>query len=58
MGDTNTRAADSVVDWSEDEQRELDRIVGEIDAEDAQDEPKEGSDKRKDFVEDSEDGQD
>jgi hypothetical protein len=57
MGDTNTQSTDSVVDWSEDEQRELDAIVGEIDAEEAQEEPEEGSDKRK-HSEDSEDGQD
>jgi hypothetical protein len=31
------------VDWSEDEQRELDRIVGEIESEEAQEEPEEGS---------------
>ena len=36
MGDTNTQSTDSVVDWSEDEQRELDRILGEIEAEQAQ----------------------
>jgi hypothetical protein len=44
LGDTNTQTTDSVVDWSEDEQRELDRIVGEIEAEEAQEEPGEGLD--------------
>jgi gas vesicle protein len=37
LGDTNTQTPDSVVDLSEDEQRELDRIVGEI--EEAHEEP-------------------
>jgi hypothetical protein len=34
LGDPTSEAPDLVVDWSEDEQRELDRILGEIDAED------------------------
>jgi hypothetical protein len=44
LGDTNTQTSDSVVDWSEDEQRELDRIVDEIDAEEAHEEREGGSD--------------
>ncbi len=43
LGDTNTQAPDSGVDWSEDEQRELDRIVGEIESEEAQEEPSSAS---------------
>src|SRR5918995_3390235 len=43
LGDTNTQSTDSVVDWSEDEQRELDAILDEIDAEEVQEEPEEGS---------------
>ncbi len=34
----------NMVDWSEDEQRELDRLLGEIESEEAQEEPEEGSD--------------
>ena len=44
-------------EWSEDELAELDRLMAEIDAEEAQEEPEEGSDRRK-GSEDSEDGQD
>jgi hypothetical protein len=36
LGNPTSEAPDSVVDWSEDEQRELDRILDEIDAEEAQ----------------------
>jgi hypothetical protein len=43
LRDTNTQSTDSVVDWSEDEQRELDRIVDEIESEEAQEEAEEGS---------------
>src|SRR5918992_227601 len=43
LGDTNTQTPDSGVDWSEDEQRELDRILDEIESEEAQEEPEEGS---------------
>jgi hypothetical protein len=44
LGDPTSEASDSVVDWSEDEQRELDRILGEIDAEEEKREkPEEGS---------------
>jgi hypothetical protein len=40
LGDTEPEAAEgAAVDWSEDEQRELDRIVGEIESEEAQEEP-------------------
>ena len=44
LGDMNTQTPDSGVDWSEDEQRELDRILDEIESEKAQDEPSSGSD--------------
>src|SRR5918997_5817178 len=44
MGDTNTQRTDSMVDWSEDEQRELDAIIDEIDAEEAHEEREAGSD--------------
>jgi hypothetical protein len=43
MGDTNTQGTDLGVDWSEDEQRELDAILDELDAEEAHEEPEEGS---------------
>ena len=43
LGDPASQAPDSGVDWTEDEQRELDRIVGEIDAEEAQAQLEEGS---------------
>lgn len=43
LGDTDTQAPDSVVDWSENEQRELDAILDELDAEKAHEEPEEGS---------------
>src|SRR5918999_1138736 len=54
LGDTNTQSTDSVVDWSEDEQRELDAILDEIDAEEAQEEPKESSDDGDEGTENSE----
>ncbi len=41
LGDPASQAPDSVVDLSEDELRELDRIVGEIDAEEAQEQSEE-----------------
>src|SRR5919107_1895919 len=43
LGDTSSQAPDSGVDWSEDEQRELDRILDEIESEQAQEEPSSGS---------------
>jgi hypothetical protein len=43
LGDTNTQTTDSVVDWSEDEQRELDRILDEIESEEAQEEDEDHS---------------
>src|SRR5919107_1977123 len=43
LGEPTTEAPDSVVDWSEDEQRELDRIVDEIESEEPKEEPEEGS---------------
>jgi len=52
MGDTNTQSTDSQVDWSEDEQRELDAIIGEI--EEAHGEP---SSRAEDGEEDSEDSE-
>ena len=44
LGDTNTQSTDSVVDWSEDEQRELDAILDELDAEEALEEREAGLD--------------
>jgi hypothetical protein len=44
LGDTNTQSTDSRVDWSEDEQRELDAILDEIEAEEAHEERETGSD--------------
>src|SRR5215204_1271440 len=45
LGDSEPEAAGSsaMVDWSEDEQRELDTILDEIDTEEVQEEPEEGS---------------
>jgi hypothetical protein len=42
-GSPDAPGGSTAVDWSEDEQRELDRIVGEIDAEEAHEEPSSGS---------------
>ena len=58
LGDTNTQTPDSGVDWSEDEQRELDRILDEIESEEAQEEPEEGSEVSEEGSEESEDDQD
>jgi hypothetical protein len=54
LGDTNTQSTDSVVDWSEDEQRELDAILDEIDAEEANEEREAGSDGGEEGSEDNE----
>jgi hypothetical protein len=54
LGDTNTQSTDSVVDWSEDEQREFDAIIGEIEAEEAQEEREEGLDEGEEGSDDSE----
>jgi hypothetical protein len=54
MGDTNTQSTNSVVDWSEDEQRELDAILDEIDAEEAQEEREARSEGAEEDPEDSE----
>ena len=58
LEDTNTQTPDSGVDWSEDEQRELDRILDEIESEEAQEEPEEGSEVSEEGSEESEDDQD
>jgi hypothetical protein len=58
LGDTSSQAPDSGVDWSEDEQRELDRILDEIDAEEVQEEPPLSSEDREEGSEDAEDKQD
>jgi hypothetical protein len=58
LGDMNTQTPDSGVDWSEDEQRELDRILDEIESEKAQDEPSSGSDDIDESLEDVEGDQD
>ena len=54
LGNTNTQSTDSVVDWSEDEQREFDAILDEIDAEEADEEREEESDEGEEGSEDSE----
>ena len=54
MGDTNTQNTDLVVDWSQDEQRELDAIIGEIEAEEAQEGREAGSDGGEEGPKDSE----
>jgi hypothetical protein len=48
----------TMVDWSEDEQRELDRILDEIDAEEVQEEPPLSSEDGQEGSEDAEDEQD
>jgi hypothetical protein len=59
LGDTEPEAAGgAAVDWSEDEQRELDRIVGEIESEEAQEEPSSGSGDGDEGLEDVEGEQD
>src|SRR5215218_4878991 len=58
LGDTSSQAPDSVVDWSEDEQRELDRILDEIDAEEVQKEPPLSSEDGEEGSEDAEDKHD
>src|SRR5215210_5303927 len=57
LGDPASQAADSGVDWSEDEQRELDRIVGEIESEETQEEPEWGSDEGEEGPENAKDDQ-
>jgi hypothetical protein len=54
LGITNTQTPDSVVDWSEDEQRELDTILEEIEAEEAHEEREAGSDEGEEGPKDSE----
>jgi len=54
LGDSSAQESDSVADWTEDEQREFDRIVGEIDAE----EPSSGSEDGDEGSEDAEGEQD
>jgi hypothetical protein len=54
MSATNTQSTDSVMDWSEDEQRELDAILDEIDAEEANEEREAGSDGGEEGSEDNE----
>jgi hypothetical protein len=43
LGEPTSGAPDSGVDWSEDEQREFDRLVGEIESEQAQEQSEGGS---------------
>src|SRR5215218_8036992 len=57
LGDTNTHSTDSVVDWSENEQRELDAILDEIDAEEALEEREAGSEQGEEEPDQSEDEQ-
>jgi hypothetical protein len=54
LRDTNTQTPDSVVDWSEDEQREIDAILDEIDADEAHEERESGSDGGEEGPKDSE----
>ena len=56
LGDSEPDAAggSATVDWSEDEQRALDAIVDEIEAEEALEEPEPGSDRGEESPEDSE----
>ena len=54
LRDTNTQSTDSVVDWSEDEQREFDTILDEIDAEETHEEREAGSEGAEEDPEDNE----
>jgi hypothetical protein len=54
VGEPASQTPDSGVNWSEAEQRELDTIVDEIDAEEADEEREEGSDEGEEGSEDSE----
>lgn len=58
LGDPNAQQPDSGVDWTEDEQREFDRIVDEIEFEEAQEEPEENSQDDEERLEDAEGEQD
>ncbi len=58
LGDPASQAPDSVVDLSEDEQRELDRILGEIESEGEQEEPSSGSEDGEENSEDADGKQD
>jgi len=49
--ETDTRGGAATVDWSEDEQRELDAILDEIESETAQEEPEAGSKDREEGLE-------
>ena len=57
LGDPSAQNTETTVDWSEDEQRELERIVGEIESEIAQEEPPSGSEVGEEGSEDAEDEQ-
>ena len=54
VGEPASQTPDSGVDWSEAEQRELDTILDEIDAEEAHEEREAGSDGGEEGPEDSE----
>ena len=56
-GTPDAPGGSTAVDWSEDEQRELDRILDEIEAEGTQDEPEWGSDEGEEGPEDARDDQ-
>jgi hypothetical protein len=54
LSEPASEGPDSVVDWSEDEQRELDAIIGEIDAEEAQEKPEKESEEGNEGSDDEE----
>jgi hypothetical protein len=58
LGEPPGSQDEGVVDWSEDEQRELDRIVDEIESEEVQEEPSSGSEEGDEGSEDAEGKQD
>ena len=57
-GETDTPGGQAAVDWSEDEQRELDRILDEIESEEAQEEPSSDSRNADEGLEDVDGDQD
>ena len=57
-GPTDPPGGSTGVDWSEDEQRELDRILDEIESEEAQEEPPLGSEDGEEGSENVEDERD
>jgi hypothetical protein len=58
LGAPSAHQPDSGMDWTEDEQREFDKIVGEIESEETQEEPSSGSEDGDEGSKDAEGEQD